>query len=245
MRWPIFVISLSDAFERRQSLLSQCANLGLNVEIVDAVDGRTGLPPEFEAKIDRVAALSVMGREMTDAEFACALSHQSIYERIYREDLPGAIILEDDAILTSGFADFYNESGYLIAPFIQLDHRNARYYPWKKTSRLRSATFFPAARNASLTTAYSLTNGAARYIVSRCQPLACHADWPCDMMPLRPLVAVPRLVTQPPVSVSQSSLEAERLQSSARSSKAGRWKRFGKATYWHRWLLKRATLRIR
>lgn len=243
--WPIFAISLKDAHDRRESLLRQCDDLDLSIEIVDAVDGRQGLPSKFAHKINRSGALLRMGRELSDAEFACALSHQTIYERIIQQDLPGAIVLEDDAILTDGFAAFIKEKGYLIAPFIQLDHRNARYWPWAKKTPFRNVQFLEVAQNASLATAYTLNKNAAQFIISKSLPLVAHADWPCDMLPLRPVVAVPRLVTQPPVNASQSTLEKGRLQSSSKANQSSRWKRFFQTSYWRRWLLKRTTTLIR
>lgn len=241
LHWPIFVISLSDAYDRRENLLRQCTALGLTVDIIDAVDGRQGLPQQFEHKISRPGALARMGRVLTDAEFACALSHQAIYERVIEEDLPGAIVLEDDAILTDEFADFVRAKGYLLAPFIQLDHRNARYWPWAKKIPFQKVKLLEVAQNASLTTAYTLNKEVAQYIVSKSQPLVSHADWPCDMMPICPVVALPRLVTQPPVSTSQSTLERARLQSASQAKQPHRWRRFGRASYWRRWARKRTT----
>ena len=119
--WPLFVISLIDAHERRQRMAEQMARHGLSYEIIDAIDGRQGLPPEYEHKIDRMAARDYMCRDMTDGEFACALSHQMIYERIVHDALPGAIVLEDDAILTSSFAGFVQEKGYLIPTALFID----------------------------------------------------------------------------------------------------------------------------
>ncbi|HHW34411.1 MAG TPA: glycosyltransferase family 25 protein [Paracoccus solventivorans] len=244
MSWPIFVISLVDAQDRRDFIRKQCAAFGLDFEIIDAIDGRDGLPPELESKIDRVGAQAYMGRLMTDAEFACALSHQLAYERIVKNNLPGAIVLEDDAILTEAFADFIHSEGYLVADFIQMDHRNARHWPWKKKYRFRQIGLQQLAQNAGLATAYSLSNHAAQFVLSQSQPLKGHADWPCDMTPLRPLVAVPRLATQPPLDVIQSTLEAGRLQSISEHRKQNRRGRFVTADYWRRWLRKRLTKAI-
>ena len=242
MRWPIFIISLTDAHDRREAIRKQCDTFGLTFEFVDAVDGRQGLPPEMESKVDRAGSLSDLGRVLTDAEFACALSHQMIYERIVREKLPGAIVLEDDAILTEEFSKFIRNQGYLLADFIQMDYSYARYWPWK-TKQFKGVKFRELAQNAVTATAYSLSLNAAQYILSQSRPLKGFADWPCDMMPLRPLATVPRLATQPAICLTHSTLEAGRLQSMAAAarSKPARWKRFGSASYWRRWVFKRTT----
>lgn len=245
MQWPIFAISLKDAHDRRETLLDQCDALGLTVEIIDAVDGRQGLPPKFEHKIDREGARSYMDREMTDGEFACALSHQSIYERIIRDGLPGAIVLEDDALLTEDFAYFVKNQGYLLADFIQMDYMHARYRPWKKKRYFDHIKLVQLVENAGLTTAYSLSRFSTEYILSRSSPLRAAADWPCDVTPLQPLVTVPRLVTQPPASENHSAIEIERAPLIAERRRRNRWKRFGRMKYWKRWLSKKATRTIR
>lgn len=115
-RWPIWVVSLPSAQDRRALIARNFAAAGLEFEFFDAIDGRKGLAPEYEAMVDRVRTLERDGTPMTDGEYACALSHQAVYLRIIEEDLPGAIVLEDDAMLTPAFRQFYLERGYEAAP---------------------------------------------------------------------------------------------------------------------------------
>lgn len=72
---------------------------------------------------------------MSDAEYACALSHMSVYEMIKNRKLDGGIILEDDAILEDGFLDFYHSFAYGSYDFIQLDY--ARAFVWKTSAQSR------------------------------------------------------------------------------------------------------------
>ena len=163
-RWPVFVISLEDAIERRISILSQCRRYGIEPVIINAVDGRQGLPHELESFIDRPMALRRVGRTISDAEFACALSHHFIYRRIIEENLPGAVVLEDDAILTETFGKFYEAEGYLASHFVQMDHQHASIHRWRKKVA-SAATLNSLAANAGLTTGYSISTAAARYLV--------------------------------------------------------------------------------
>lgn len=244
--WPIFIVSLKDATERRRQILTRCAALGLQPELVDAIDGREGLPPEAERLVDRIAAESRVGRKLTDGEYACALSHRSIYQRICGESLPGAIILEDDAILTRDFADFLAGKGYLEADLVQMDHLDARVWHRKGRAWSESISLFPLAANASLTSGYSLSARAARYLLDHSSPLAGLADWPCDTMPLSPLATFPRVVEHPETNGVTSALEAERETSRRAQSKAAepRWNRFFRQSYWVRWWFKRRTKKI-
>lgn len=242
MDWPIFVISLKDATERREKLLQQCAAHSIDVEILDAIDGRHGLPVEMEHKVDRDAAFSRLGRKMTDGEFACALSHQMVYERILKDDLPGAIVLEDDAIISTEFATFVHRRKYKIADFIQMDYDRARYYRWSTQRLFGRVKLGRSVQNSALTSGYCLSYQAAKYILSQSRPIAGVADWPCNLQPLNPQVTLPRLITQPPGSIG-SFLENERKQlyndPVVRERKKDRWKRFGSARYWRHWLVKR------
>lgn len=243
--WPIFVVSLSDAHERRESLNAQLQALGLTAKIIDAVDGRRGLSPEVEHLIDRESAEERTGRKISAGEFACALSHQGLYQRIFDESLPGAIILEDDAILTPDFAEFIRHEGYLAADLVQMDHLDARVWLQGRKAFSPGITFFPLAANASLTTGYSLSAKAAHYILARSRPLAGLADWPCDIMPLAPLVTLPHLVNHPYIEVSGSTLERERDAARKSVTPSGsRVLRFFRASYWRRWWFKRRTKKV-
>lgn len=243
MPWPVFIISLKDAHQRREAILRQCNEYGIAIEIIDAVDGRNGLPPELEHKVDRTAAYELLGHEMSDGEFACALSHQSIYERILQDNLPGAIVLEDDALLSPEFASFLADRKYEDADFIQMDYFGARYYPWKVKSFFKNVRIVRSVKNACLASGYSLSAKAADYILSQSRPLKGLADWPCDLQPIRPMITLPRIIRQPPADPRQSSLEADRvpLRQKARKQEARgqRWKRFGKSSYWKQWCVKR------
>lgn len=251
--WPIFVISLHDAHERRRSIRQQCAELGLKFEFFDAIDGRSGLPPEFEGEIDRAEGERNAGRVMTDAEYAAALSHRYVYKKILDEGLLGGVILEDDAVLSPYFYKFIAGKGYLEADLIQMMYGFARYR--KGTRRQWSADIGLAnlAVNSVCAAAYSISARGADYLISNVSRIAGFADWPCDVLPLHPLITLPRLATHPPLTATQSHLQsgraalvdAQRREFLERRAAAGpRWKRFGRKEYWERWWLKRRTIRI-
>ena len=77
--WPILVISLQDAAERRAAVSRQLDALGLPFEFRDAIDGRSGLPAAYESQLDRPGTEAHFGRQMSDGEYACALSHLAAY----------------------------------------------------------------------------------------------------------------------------------------------------------------------
>jgi glycosyl transferase family 25 len=79
-----FVINLPHSVERRRHMESQVAQL--EHEFVEAVDGRS---------------LSTEGRPewLRPTILGCTLSHRAVYQRVIEEDLPYALVLEDDMVL--------------------------------------------------------------------------------------------------------------------------------------------------
>jgi glycosyl transferase family 25 len=100
----VFVISLDRAPDRRAHMESLLGALGLKAEFVSAVDGRALTPADLSQYDPRLARLDYRS-EMTNTEIACYLSHYRIYERICRENLPLALILEDDIQIEPNFLD--------------------------------------------------------------------------------------------------------------------------------------------
>ncbi len=92
---PIFVINLRRTRARRDSVGAAFAELGLEFEFVDAVDGST-LTPAQRACYSQWRALFEMGRPMGRGMLGCSLSHLGVYERMSREQIEVAAVFEDD-----------------------------------------------------------------------------------------------------------------------------------------------------
>ncbi len=243
--WQVFVVSLHDATDRRDKIKRQLSACSIPFEFVDAIDGRAGLAAKHEPLIDRPGTEVQFGRRMTDAEYACALSHMSIYSRIIEGNLPGAIILEDDAIIGPLFAKFYQNRAYATADLIQLDHMHGDIWLFSKRKPLiEGVEISRAARNASLTTGYSINGKAAAHILDHGLPLRGPADWPCDVTVLNAMLALPRVVDHPVWENGASAIEVERKAIVPTKMGGNRSFRFFKRTYWRRWWFKRRTVRV-
>lgn len=90
-----FVINLVHDVERRAHMEKQLSTLGLDAEFVPAVDGRS-LDAEALVAYDRTRCLRVYGVEMMPNEIGCYVSHYRLYERMVREGIAVALIMEDD-----------------------------------------------------------------------------------------------------------------------------------------------------
>ena len=95
----MFVINMARDTERRAHMVAALAAIGLDAEFVTAVDGST-LTGTERAAYSRNKALRIYGVEMKNSEIGCYLSHHRLYERMIREDIPVALILEDDVTHT-------------------------------------------------------------------------------------------------------------------------------------------------
>ena len=104
---PIFVISLPSTKERRIYISKQLEKLGLPFSFFDAVNGYDLDVLTHKNYNGRKRRLS-FGRDLTQGELGCLLSHKELYEKICDDDLESAIILEDDVILHEDFPKILN-----------------------------------------------------------------------------------------------------------------------------------------
>ena len=202
--WPMWVLSLADTVERRAAARAQFDALGLAFEFLDCVDGRNGLSVEFEKLVDRPGTLERYGYGMSDGEYACALSHQLAYKRIVDEQLPGAIIFEDDVLLTENLRRFYETRSYEAAPLIQFFYFDAMVWKFGERST-PAATLRRLQRSAWMAVGYSISADAAAKMLAASQPLRGKPDWPCDTVQLfGHYITDPRIVLHPELTPGQS-----------------------------------------
>lgn len=246
--WPIFVLSLESDEARRAPLLSSLAEMGLEAEVLIGVDGRAGLPAWAEAEVDREAAWIWENkrflRHLTDGELACALSHVHAYRKIVDEGLPGAIIFEDDAILSGALKHFVAVRGHQAGDMVLLGHHNTYICRFSKRRLCEGVVGHRLVASPAFAHGYSLSRFAAAYLLDRATPVRTRADWPCDISQLKSLAADPQIALQPADRAAQSHLEAGRRASRLLTKQQKRASRYMSSTYWMRILRKRLGLRI-
>ncbi len=177
---PIFVISLADSESRRDSISKHLHRLGLDFTFVEAVDGRNGLSPEMEGLVDRGEARARLGRDMSDAELACALSHTLVYKKMLDENLENAVVLEDDMVPTEEFLELLT-SGRLQQSRRQLVlmyYNLAQAVKWTFRPCIAGHSFFRFATLPSSAAAYYLDLSAAKRLLEAASPVVFVADWP-------------------------------------------------------------------
>ena len=93
---PTYVINLARSHDRRERISTELANLGVDFEIFDAVDGAE-LTEEDMALYSSTRSRRDGGRELSVGEIGCALSHLRLYQKLVDSNDEEFLILEDDA----------------------------------------------------------------------------------------------------------------------------------------------------
>ncbi len=165
---PVFVINLSRDVERRHHMTKTLAAFDMKAEFITAVDGRA-LSASDRSAYDRVRALAIYGVEMMDTEIACYLSHHRLYQRMVREGLEVALIMEDDvrvaptlpaivdSLLTCGFAD------WLV---VRLDSKRAEVRE-PRSAKFRGTRLVDLAGGAGLYRLRTHVLGTGAYMIRR------------------------------------------------------------------------------
>ncbi len=99
---PIFIVSLKEAEARRAGMSAQMEKLGLLFKFFDAFDGRQ-TNVLAQDRYNGARRLAFWGRHLDGGEWGCLMSHMNIYRHMLENNLPHAIILEDDALLDPNF----------------------------------------------------------------------------------------------------------------------------------------------
>lgn len=94
---PVFVINMLRDEGRRAAMSRRAGEVGLALEFFPAVDGRA-LSSADLLRYDSLRRRQYFGRDLTPGEIGCLLSHRRLYEKIVAENIPVAVILEDDVI---------------------------------------------------------------------------------------------------------------------------------------------------
>lgn len=238
MGLPVYILTLPNA-SRAGHLLGALAREGISYQTVDGIDGRFGLPAQYESQIDRAAAQRHLGRAMSDGEFACALSHLSIYRQFLETDAEAAVILEDDAQIGADFAEVYNALNMPACDLLFLDHRRTYVNPGRQISLTGGFSAYKIALPPFLANGYVISRRGAKHILANALPIKRPADWPCDLSDLDAYACHPRVVHHLSKAASGSTLEAGR-----RVRTSGRFHRFLSRAYWRRWWGKRRSVQI-
>ena len=172
----MFVISLVGAESRRQSMRRQLDALGVDYEIVDAVEGRSLSAADLERVCD-FRKMRRLGRVLSPGEIGCALSHLAIYRRIVAERLEAACVLEDDVVLSSDYPELANRAAAFMRgrPGVHLLGEGISR-PYGYAGRLGGIYRSTVLKRAYGTFSYVVTREAAMALMGALSPVCRVAD---------------------------------------------------------------------
>ncbi|MEM7132764.1 MAG: glycosyltransferase family 25 protein [Chloroflexota bacterium] len=172
---PIWVLNLERETERRRFITQQLNELGIDFELIKAVDKET-LTTEELSHYSKQAAFKSEARELSRDEIGCVLSHANMWQRMVDEKIPEVLILEDDVRVSRALfdvlanrhkfpddADFINFSTQ--APQISFGEYISEIY---RVSEHQT--------DANMTSAYWITNRGAQKLLAQTYPIR----WPAD-----------------------------------------------------------------
>lgn len=99
-----FLINLDRHPDRLAAAQARLAQAGVKTARVAAVDGAALSPAARRAAVARLHALLARGRLYTPGQIGCALSHHAVYRRMAAENIPAALVFEDDFLPLPGFS---------------------------------------------------------------------------------------------------------------------------------------------
>jgi glycosyl transferase, family 25 len=193
---PIWVLNLAKDAQRLEFMSKQFTALGLRFSRVEALDGNLLAAADLKL-YSKERARKYSGRELVPGEIGCALSHARMWERIVRENIPEALIFEDDV--------------YIGAALPRILERRDRFPPdWELINFSTDAPQEPfgdflfdihrASRHKDLpdrASAYLLNTGGARKLLDHAYPIGHTADgltWRTDITGVVSYGVYPRVV---------------------------------------------------
>jgi glycosyl transferase family 25 len=168
----IYAINMKESDERRRNILLQAKETGLNIEIIDAINGKN----------IQSSLLSILSRKdsyaITTGEIGCSLSHLTAYNQLLSSKEELALIIEDDVSLPENINDVLNELEIKLnkkKPSVLLLSK-VNHYSQKKIEILSNGSAVHRVFNAAFSHAYIINRPAANNMLNALLPVWCVAD---------------------------------------------------------------------
>ncbi|WP_111978239.1 glycosyltransferase family 25 protein [Algibacillus agarilyticus] len=178
MQYKIFIINLPSSTERLAQIKQQCDALGLRFDRVDAVRG-SELPASEKARYyNPNVNKQKYDKQLNDGEIGCYLSHVSCWQQVVDNKLDFALILEDDAILTTNIPLFIQKIQTLTQnwDYIKLSH-GSKTKTVKNTLALGdNLSLHTCLKLPSTTTGQFVSQSGAQKLLAHAFPIARPVD---------------------------------------------------------------------
>lgn len=173
----IFAINLTKDKERLRHVANQLSAARLSFERMPGIYGSALTLNERSVHYDESSAKWRQSRRLSSAEIGCSLSHLKVYREIIRRNLPAALILEDDVLLSTGLRSILtNLEDYLdpaTASVILLSEAETYNEP---SERLPGGWILKPFRAGYYASSYITTRAAAQIMLAELYPVNQVAD---------------------------------------------------------------------
>lgn len=174
---PAFIINLERSPERRQYIVAHLSSLGIPPTITNAVDGKALSMATLvqDGTYDDALCQRTFDRSLSLGEIACSMSHLAIYRRMVEQDIPVALVSEDDAKFP---ADALAQLEALLAAApADWELLQLRYDARRHESLTPPFVHFPYENGLPVgSTAYLIRRSAAQKILAGALPVRYPAD---------------------------------------------------------------------
>ena len=110
---PIFVINLARSIERRTHMSKMLDALDLKYEFIEAIDGEQLTDDQINEVYDEQLAIKYGGTILPMGAIATYMSHVKALQTIIDRNIPEALILEDDIIVSPDIKPFFEQRNKL------------------------------------------------------------------------------------------------------------------------------------
>ena len=170
-----FLINLDKNPERLEYMDRQLKALGIPYERFPGVFGKGLGKAELKKCFSSFRSVCVEGRRMVPGEIGCALSHIGVYKRILKDNLPYALVLEDDVILLPELPSALKKiEGIIKADKPQVYMLSCHGHGFKKNGEKEAGVEMIG--GATSADAYCISKAAAALIVKSNYPVVSVAD---------------------------------------------------------------------
>lgn len=168
---PIYVISMPTS-NRREAVIRDFADYNIPFTFFDAVVGRDLSHTQKSKIYDEMKAKQVEF-ELTDGEIGCAESHKRIYQKMIAENIPHAVIFEDDVQIDENifkFLQMYKSCVPLNADIVLLGGHCRKFLRTQKILQffmLKKTPFIVNGRRAKIGKSYAQSGGSHAYYITQ------------------------------------------------------------------------------
>ncbi len=176
-----YVLSLKRSAERRRYIKKHVADLELDHQVIDAVDGSLLSEFDLEAHCD-MTALNKVRDWLTNDQIGCSLSHYNIYEEFLKTGDEVCFIVEDDVLLPTDIKEVLSEIEETMAGAEIILLHYLSLSPCKLSSigkkKIFDTNLMFALNNKQLgdSTAYLITRSACENMLQNIKPVLVAAD---------------------------------------------------------------------